>query len=269
MKIPRLIVTKEHGSWAVLLVPMIIGAGVAHVCSSGEVLLAVAALCIFMSYVPLQMILRDKYIHPQGNIRIVQSMFWIFVFNLAAALAGIVLLSRGLWLLLLVGAAGAACFLCNFLLLRYYQKSVGSDLVTVAGLTLGAPAMYYVATTHLDQTALSLWILNALFFGSSVFYVHMKMLATGSRKAEFTLTDRISIGKLNILYHFVVIVLVLILALSHLTSLFILLAFVPMTLHALIGTYRLSSRVRYRELGYALLVQSIIFSFLILLIENR
>lgn len=38
-----------------------------------------------------------------------------------------------------------------------------------------------------------------------VFYVHMKLRATSSRKSELTLSDKLSMGKLNVVYHVAVV----------------------------------------------------------------
>ncbi len=248
---------------------MIVAIGVAPRYSWDELLLCIALVAIFMSYIPLQTILRHWFVHPQTEDRMFQSDFWAFVFSLLAVSSGILLLFRGFWLLVPIGAVAAACFLGNFLLVRHIRKGVASDLVAVAGLTASAPAMSYVATSRLDQTAVSLWFLNLLFFGTSVFYVHMKLLATGMKKEEFSLSEKISVGRLNVVYTVVVLAMVFFMAYIHLIARFAVFAFLPMTVHALVGTVRLSSRVRFRNLGFALLAQSLVFSFLILLTEHR
>ncbi len=268
MKFPKLLVTHEHGSWAVLLVPMVVAVGVTGRFSWDELLVAVAAVSVFMSYIPFQTILRHLFVQPQPEDKLSRSDFWAAVFSLISVSAGILLLSRGYWLLIPLALAAGACFLANFLLVRRFRKGVSSDLVAVAGLTATAPAVVYVATSRLGPTAISLWILNFLFFGSSVFYVHMKLLASGMKKDAFSFAEKITIGRLNVLYHVVVVAIVLILTLVHLTPRLAVLAFIPMIVHALVGTFRLSSRVRFRYVGFALLTESIAFSFLLLLVAR-
>jgi hypothetical protein len=269
MKIPRLIITREHGSWAVLVVPMAVGITVARQYSLSELLLLFTALSAFMAYVPLQTLLRHRFVRPQNDEKLHQSKFWALAFGCLGFVSGFLLVVSGFPLLLLFGALGTISFFANFLLTRYFQKTIAGDLVAVAGLTLGAPSMYYVAIGRLDASAFSLWTLNVLFFGSSVFYVHMKMRASGLKKMGLTLVEKLSIGKLNIIYHLSALVIVGVLALIHFTPPLAVIAFVPMTIHAIIGTIRLSGNNRYKVLGYLLLGQSVLFGLILTLVETH
>ncbi len=53
------------------------------------------------------------------------------------------------------------------------------------------------------------------------------------------------------------------LAFYRMTRLYVVLAFVPMLLHALYGTYKLSHRVKFHRLGYLLLAQSVLFGLVL------
>ncbi|HTP13818.1 MAG TPA: hypothetical protein VMM37_09310, partial [Bacteroidota bacterium] len=92
-----------------------------------------------------------------------------------------------------------------------------------------------------------------------------KLRASGTRKDQFTLAERISIGWMNVLYHLLVVGIVLFLAFVHLTAHLAVVAFIPMTIHAIVGTFRLSKRARFRVIGYALLTESLAFPVLLLL----
>jgi hypothetical protein len=269
MRIPDLMVTREHGSWAVVLVPMIIAIGVTGHCWVDESLFLVTVLCAFLMYVPLQVVLRDRLILPQGEERRHQANFWLLAFGVAGFTSGTVLFLSGYLLLPLFGLAGAFSFLANFQLTRSSKKGVASDLAAVAGLTLGAPGMYYVGSGLFDHIALSLWILNFLFFGSGVFHVHMKMEASALKKTALTMSEKWSLGKKNIVYHSVVIFTVLVFTHFRYVPRLTILAFVPMVIHAVFGTISLSSRVRYKALGLVLLGQSIVFCILLVFLEHR
>jgi hypothetical protein len=247
---------------------MLAGAGVAGRVSANEGLFFAATLCGFMMYVPLQVVLRDRFLSPVGDQRRRDATFWSLAFGLTAAGCGVALFFSGYTYLLPLGLGAVSSFVLNFLLTRYFQKSVLSDLMAVAGLTLGAPGMYYIAVGHFGIAAFSLWVLTFLFFGSSVFYVHMKMKAAGAKKADWSAGERMSIGRLNLLYHLFVLTTLVVMALLHLTPLLIILAFVPITLHAFVGTFRLSGVTRYKTLGFLLLGQSLVFCLLLVLIER-
>jgi len=262
MNIPRPIIPKEHGAWAVLFVPMVVGVGATGLWPGRVLFLALSALGIFMSYVPVQILLRDRFLMSQGNDRVRQARVWATAFLALGLFFAIPLLMSGYWLLPAFAAIGVLGFAVNFGLTRRFPKTIPGDLVSVVSLTLTAPAAYYVVLGVLDRTALSIWLLNVLFFGCSVFYVHMKIRATSMKKEELTWGERISLGKLNLIYHAVVLTVVFALAWRHFTPPLAALAFVPMAAHAIYGTYKLSGKVRFKNLGFLLVGQAILFALI-------
>lgn len=263
MVVPKPIITKEHGSWAVLFVPMAVGAIIGGEFSSRVVLLALSSLFIFLSYVPVHTLLRDWLGTRQGEDKLHAAKFWALVFGGIGVVFAIPLLLEGYWLLLSIGFVGAFFFFGNFFLACSLQKTVVSDLVAMAGLTLTAPSAYYVATRELNQIALTLWLMNFLFFGCGVFYVHMKIRATSLKKSELSWIEKFSVGKMNLVYHIAVIGIVLALTIRHFTPQLAVAAFVPMTLHAIYGTLKLSNKVRFKNLGLLLLAQSVVFALIL------
>jgi hypothetical protein len=75
--------------------------------------------------------------------------------------------------------------------------------------------------------------------------------------------ESLKFGKLNLLYFAAVVSIMAILAASRFTSIIALVAFVPMIAHGVYGTVNLSSRVHFKNLGFLLLVQSILFGTLL------
>jgi len=268
MKFPRPIITKEHGSWAVLLIPMAVAAGTVGAFNVNALILVFASLGVFMSYVPVHSILREVLKRSPHWEQIRPAVIWGSLYSGIGALAAAPLFLQGYWFLLALGAVGSGFFFVNFVLTRQLQKSILTDLIGVAGLTLGAPAMYYVLTRWLDETAFVLYLLSFLFFGSSVCYVHMKIEITKTKKSDWTFSEKLTAGRLNLAYHIIVIAIVVALSFYRLTPAMAVLAFTPMTIHAIWGTYRLSSRVSFSRLGFALLAQSIVFSLLWIIIAH-
>jgi hypothetical protein len=263
MVIPAPMIPKEHGAWAVLGAPMFVGAIAAGRCTMEFALLTASALGIFMSYVPIHTILRHMFIQPQPAPKLSQALVWSAAYLGVGVLFMIPLLAQGFWLLLALGVPGVTSFAGNFLLTRRFAKTIPSDLLAVAGLTLGAPAAYYVTSRSMGMTAFFLWLLNFLFFGCGVFYVHMKIHASATKKPVFPMEERLSIGKMNLAYHLAVLSLVAVFSGAHYTPQFAVLAFVPMSLHAVYGTCTLSSRVRFKNIGLLLLGQCFMFAILL------
>lgn len=266
MNFPAPVITREHGSWAVLCVPMIIGLSAAGTVTVNSLFLALSALGVFMSYVPVYTVLRELSGLPQGEEKLSASIFWGPIYLSIGLVSIIPLLVQGYLHLLTFALFGAASFFGNYFLTRRGQKSVLSDLTAVAGLTLSAPSAYYIASGSLDTDAAVLWLLSFLFFGCSVFYVHLKIRVLALKKPNIPLTERLSLGSLNIIYHLIVISIVVILSLNNFTPRTAALAFLPMAVHAVYGTVNLRSTVKFKRLGFLLLGHSFIFCLLLVLL---
>jgi hypothetical protein len=263
MPFPKPIVTREHGSWAVFLIPLASGAGVAGAGTPNLVLLVLASLGIFMSYVPIQTLIREKTGAMQGHEKISASRLWAGIYAGFGLIPAVLLLVQGLWSLVVIGLLAALFFGLHFVLVRAYQKTAAGDFVAMLGLTLTAPASYYVGTGALDARAALLWLAHVLFFGSNIVYVHMKIRGTGARKEKFTPREKLSIGGANLLYHaFLVAMVVLVMPTVHRPE-FAGLAFLPMIAHAVYGTLNLAERVRFKQLGLLLLGHSVFFGLFI------
>jgi nitrous oxidase accessory protein len=260
MRIPSPLIPKEHGAWVVLFVPMIIGASVAGRFTPNVWYLALSALGGLLSYVPVQTILRQLFVAPQGREKLRAAMFWAAADLGISALFVVPLFVQKFWLLWAIGLVAALAFLGNFILVRRFAKSIWSDLLSVLGLTLGAPGAYYVTAGTLDQTAAVLWLLNFLFFGGGIVYVHMKLRVSAMKGSGLSLAEKFSLGKMNLIYHCFVFAIVGILVALNFTPVFAMVAFVPMTIHAIYGTFKLSHTVRFKNLGLVLLVHALAFA---------
>lgn len=266
MTIPKPIIPKEYGAWAVLFVPMVVGIIISGKFSLQVLWLALSAFSMFMSYVPIHTLLRIWAGVSQRDEEIQISKFWGAVYLSFGVMFILPLLQNGFWLLLPIGAVGGISYTLNFFLTRLTVKSIASDLIAVLGLTLSAPSAYYIVTGVIDQTALTLWLLNFLFFGCSIFYVHMKIQAISLKKSKLSFIDKMSVGKLNLLYHISVLTIVILLMLQHYTPRLAVIAFLPMVVHGIYGTLKLKSSVRFKNLGFLLLGQSVLFGFLLCIV---
>ncbi len=266
MNFPKPIITREHGSWAVLFVPMLIGVVYAGSFSVNILLLVFSALGIFLSYVPIHTLLREFNGTPQGKEKIRASIIWGMVYVSIGTAFIIPLFLQGYYHLITFAVLGAISFFGNYFLTVKIQKSIISDLTAVAGLTLSAPSAYYISTGLFDVNAAVLWLLNFLFFGCSVFYVHMKIKVSALKKDHLPLRDKLTLGKLNILYHLFVISVVIMLSLYSFTPLTATLAFLPMSIHAVYGTITMTGKIKFKKLGFLLLGQSILFGIVLVFV---
>jgi hypothetical protein len=159
---------REHGVWAWLLLPLVAGGAAAGTANAPLLLLAVTALAGFVLRAPLEMA-------PRRPAQRRSYLTWGGLYAMAAALALAPLLFQyHRWGLLPIGATGAAVALPVLLSrgLRYRWRAQG-ELLVVAGLSILAPAAYYVATGDFDRQAATLWLPPALYGAGSIFYVRM------------------------------------------------------------------------------------------------
>ena len=232
----------EHGAWVMLFLPMIVAFAVAPPAFWGQpFLLAVALAGAFMARHPADLLLRGKGDNTH--------LFWMLAFGLVATAAALILILK--WsaygLYSVIGIAGAL-FAFHAVLLRWpdrrrLDRSILGEILAVIGLTLSAPAAVVVSRGSMDMLSLILWLACALFFGSGIF--HVKTLLSGVKhKGELTAKTRWKIGRPSIAYH---------IALSHVVipasalvsdhPLWIVLAYAPVVIRAILGVRHLSRKL--------------------------
>jgi hypothetical protein len=196
-----LILPREHGAWGLLLVPMVTGAGIAvhettHIVPF--LLLLTSALALFWLRTPVESLLGTSVMRAQTDEERDLVKLVIAGLGAAAALSLAALLWAGrnpaLWL---IGGAAAAAFLGQAFLKSMSKQSprlsrnsqaapppskesiqnlrMLSEMVGTIGLTLSAPAAYYVMTGKLGLTAGMLWFANLLFAGDQIHYVQFRI----------------------------------------------------------------------------------------------
>ena len=159
---------REHGTWAWLLLPLIVGAGVAGHANLPVVLLGMSTVFGFLARTPLELAFRrsaDRLAHGA----------WAALFGAIAAGSAVALLAHyERWWLLPLGIPVIAgpIVVMSSRSLRFRWRDFG-ELLVVASFAALAPAAHYAAVGSLKGTGLSLWLLSALYGGSSVFYIRM------------------------------------------------------------------------------------------------
>jgi archaellum biogenesis protein FlaJ (TadC family) len=256
---------KEHGSWAMLTVPLIIGFAVATPWQWRSILLIGAALGLFLVRFPIDTLIKTRKRPQADRAWLVR---WAIVYGSIAALCGgwLIAIDQLTWLIPL-GAVSAVLLAYHWWLVeRRQEMSARGEVAGICGLALGAPLAYYVATGMIDGTALGLWIVNALYFGGTVFYIKLKVRQQPKEPAPNRVSERLVKAKACLTYQSVVLTLVILLvALNRLPAL-ALLAFVPMTLKVLYGATQWQDRksLSLPRLGIVEIIHSALFAMLII-----
>ncbi len=246
------IIPREHGAWAMWIVPMLSAALVTHL-SFSFILLLVCFTLMYVVHHPIVSLAKRHWKWRDGEKALVAS------FAAPALLLGVSLvLYYDLPWLLVFGGLESVLFLFS---VRTYldreQRTFLNELTVVAALTLSGPAAYYSITHVLDGKAFLVYLLNFLFFGSSVFYVKMRI--------EFIRTKGVWIGSaararvMTVIYHILLIAAMISAGIYFRLDLLLYLAFVPMLAQVMSGFLTKSTRVDFTRLGIALVVQSVIF----------
>ena len=179
-RIGALIAPREHGAWGLLLVPLATGGAIGLLTGgNGLPLLAftVATLALFWLRTPVESWLGTSLIRPQTQQewRSVGVTILILTGVATLALASLFWEGRNPELLLLGLAAGSA-FVAQGLLRKLGRPTrMLAQVVGTFGLTVTAPAAYYLVTGQLNREAWTLWIANFAFAGNQIHFVQLRI----------------------------------------------------------------------------------------------
>jgi len=208
-------ISPEHGVYVVLLVASLSGAAAAHRWTIATTLAMICAFCGFQAEHPVVVQIRQrKSLKPR-------LLLWGCIYgSIATAIALYLYWQTGTIfspLLWVYAGAIAALIFDGISVLHREQKSILNEIVTFAAVCLTAPFVYIATTGHLSLEAIGLWLLNTLFFSSSIFTVKLRKL----RKDE----DPKNATQRLIIYHLIASLIVFSLYQFELLTLFTTLAF--------------------------------------------
>jgi len=182
-RISSLIAPREHGAWGLLFVPLATG-GALGLLAGGNGLpllaLAIAALALFWLRTPVESWLGTGLLRAQSQRERRTVGIAILILGAIASVAVASLYSKGLNRgLLILGAIAVSAFLAQAVLRKLGRRTrMLSQIVGTLGLTVTAPAAYYVATGRLDRVAWALWMANLVFAGDQIHFVQVRLRST-------------------------------------------------------------------------------------------
>lgn len=228
---------KEHGSWAMLAVPLLLGLVIAPGWHWRVIALLVAALAFYLLRYPLANLVKTR--RRPGADR-AYLLGWAGLYGAITVLSGSwLVLAQGLWWLLPLGLLGGLLLLFHlWLVYRRQEMSVVGELAGIVGLALGAPMAYYTVSGQLDGLAAALWLVNALYFGGTVFYIKLKVRQQPRLPAPDRLSERLVKAKACLAYQTSVLSALLLLVAWQQLPWLVLLAFVPVTVKVVHGAWQ-------------------------------
>lgn len=253
---------REHGAWAMFAVPLLVGIGAGGKWNTNLLLLALTALGFFLLRYPLMLAIKSRA--PGARL---DALRWSAVYAALAAITGVwLLLATQLLPLAAIGALGfASLAIYLWLAARRAEMSTAGEWIGIAGLALGAPAAYLVATRSLDTAAIVVYLLNVLFFGGTVLYVRFKVREQPRAVVPTTnWFERLWAGRVTILYHALVLIAVALLAASGIVPALVAVAFILPMCKVLGGVATRSARVNLPRLGLIELSVTVAFALVVL-----
>lgn len=158
-------ISPEHGVYVMLLVSFLTGAAAAQQWTWGTTLALVCGFCGFQTEHPLSMQVGQR---KSWKPRLI---VWTGIYGGTALAIAFWLLGHNseLLALLVIYALAIAALGCDVISVLLRQKRARwNELVTFAAVCLLAPLAYTVTLGEIDQIAIALWILNTLFFYSTI-----------------------------------------------------------------------------------------------------
>jgi hypothetical protein len=259
-RIRSLIAPREHGAWGLLFVPLATG-GALGLLAGGNGLpltaLALAALALFWLRTPVESWLGTGLLRAQGERERRTVGIAILVLAAIASVALALLFSKGLHRgLLMLGAIAISAFLAQSVLRKLGRRTrMLSQIVGMVGLTVTAPAAYYVATGTLDRTAWVLWMANVLFAGDQIHFVQLRL-----RSARASgLTRKFQLGRTFLMGQLLLATALIFAWYLALLPALAALAFLPLLIRGTACFFERQKPLMVRRLGWNELAHSVVF----------
>lgn len=262
-----IIVPREHGAWAMLIVPYIAGAIIAEGPTGTEVAGLVGVMLLFFSRAPLAFLLKSRTVDGCFGSDSLYRWMNFAIFAAAGTLVFLYLIiASGLWHLVAVAAAGMGLFLVHeWFVWRRRERSVNGELVGVALLTLTAPlAVNLSACASRWRLAATLWVLNAMFFGASVFYVKMRLRTSARRRKPGSMREKLMAARRSIVYMVMISVVLGLLVASDSMPKQAVVAFIPMLCYQAWGVISGAPAMTLKAEGVAQTVLSAVFALMLI-----
>ena len=158
----KLLLPKQHGAWAMLLVPFLLGIGAGQA-SLIHIPLLIGWFFLYLATYPLLMVIKNK--RKQLHIK------WSFIYLIPAmvSLAVVLIMEPRL---IYFGLALFPLFLINIYFSRTNnERALLNDFSAIINFSIGGAASYYAGMGSIDQLAVVLSVFTILFFVGSTFFV--------------------------------------------------------------------------------------------------
>lgn len=257
---PKPLIPKEHGAWGMLYVPFFSSFLLLKYIKIEYILFFFLISLFFLSKEPIETFIRTiKLKNSKGKIFYDSISLMILYYVFIGFITLLLVFKYRLKLLIYFGIIGLLLLIINiYFVLKKKERTFIGEISAIAGLSLSAPAGYYSLTGSIDFKAIILWILNGIFFISSVFYVKLRV--------SFFIRNEEKIRKskmLCLIYHLFLFLFIVSLILGKKISYFVFFSFMPVIVRGILPLIFEPSRFNIKKIGITELVYSLIFMIFI------
>lgn len=171
----KILLPKQHGAWAMLLIPFLLGM-IAGNPTFLHLSLFLGWLFLYLATYPLLMIAKKKKMTPFYKK-------WTIIYTMIALPFLLICLCNE-WTLVYFGFAMLPFFLINIYFAKHNkERTFINDITAILEFGIGGLASYYVGSGSLDLGAWMIFIYTFLFFLGSTLYI--KSMIREKKNTEF------------------------------------------------------------------------------------
>ncbi|WP_102347364.1 YwiC-like family protein [Bacillus sp. Marseille-P3661] len=158
----KLLLPKQHGAWAMLILPFVLGMVIGGP-SWLHISLFIGWLMLYLATYPFIMLFKGK----QKKLH----LKWTGIYG-GIAIASLIIPVIYVPQLIYFGLAMAPFFLINiYYAKRNQERALLNDFSAIAAFGIGGVASYYVGQGIISEHAILIWVCSLLFFMGSAFFV--------------------------------------------------------------------------------------------------
>ncbi len=256
---------QEHGTWAFLLSPLIIGLAAGGRWTTETWLLVMGMLDAFFLRQPVVMLVK-MLSGRRPRTLLPAALFWTGVYGLLGVLIAAWFWRRGMAYLFWLLIPAVLVFVWHLVLVarRAERGQMGVEIVASGTLALAAPAALWVARGYADPMGWWLWLLSWFQSAASIVYAYVRL--EQRRWPEWLpLRERLRAGWRALLYTTFNMLAVMVLGALQILSPFLWLAYAVQWVETVYGVWRPAVGWRPTRIGLRQLAVSGLFTLVFVL----
>ncbi len=259
-----LIVTNEHGAWAVLLIPLVTGIVSTKLISVEIIPLFFLVFFSFMLYKPSEILYHEWQSGRRKSQKFRNAFVSFLIYGIFAAgffVYEFFFLQKDL--LLGFGAGALIVFIVSVNIKSLGKFAFLREFLGVVILTSTAPVAVYLLANQVTDDAVALWFLNILFFFSGTCYVNFLIAKISKANGKKLITGIFSAKNIHFVYHLSLSFFLILFIVVSLNQYLKAIAFLPMIIHAFAIYFSGRILTDFKRVGLILLGYSLFFALFI------